>query len=174
MYGKQTEYAIAIMSCLSEIYGTDQGRLSAQEIANLRGLPKPFVSKTLTSLIQAGLVSGSRGPGGGCELARSPDTIHLYDVYRIFEREPLGQSCPFGGSLCSSGVGAACGIHHKLMRIQDALEDLLNTRFSVFNAKLRESAQRTPRFDLPEDRGIVTRQPYRAPTESMDSTSLGR
>ena len=171
MYGKQTEYAIAIMSCLSEIYDTDQGRLSAQEIADMRGLPKPFVSKTLTSLIQAGFVIGARGPGGGCELARSPETFLLYDVYRLFERESIELSCPFGGTIC--GVGGACGIHQKLLRIQDALEDLLNTSFSVFNAKLRDAAPRTPRFDLPEDRPIASRQPYRAPADQIGQSTLG-
>ena len=65
MYGKQTERAIGAMSRLAEVWDEGKTRLSAFEIADERGLPRPMVAKILTALSQAHLVTGSPGPGGG-------------------------------------------------------------------------------------------------------------
>ena len=97
MYGKQTECAIAAISRLAEVYDGGLTNLSADNIADSRGLPRPFVRKVLSILAQAGLVIGSRGPGGGCRLARDPRKIKLYDVFKLFEREDESDNCPFGG-----------------------------------------------------------------------------
>ena len=81
MYGKQTEAAIAAMSRLAEVYDKERTRLSANDIADARGLQRPRVAKVLSVLSQAGLVTGSPGPGGGFALARHPREITIYDVF---------------------------------------------------------------------------------------------
>ena len=58
MYGRQTEYAIAVMGRLAEVYDGGETRLSAADVANSRGLQQPFVAKILSQLSQAGLVVG--------------------------------------------------------------------------------------------------------------------
>ena len=75
MYGKQTERAIGAMSRLAEVWDGGKTRLSAFEIADQRGLPRPMVAKILTTLSQANLVTGSPGPGGGYCLSSS-NSIH--------------------------------------------------------------------------------------------------
>ena len=116
MYGKQTETAIAAMSRLAEVYDGGKTRLSATDVAEQRGMQRPFVGKILTILSQADLVSGSPGPGGGYTLARPPAQITVRDVYRLFEREENSVTCPFGGGICGVGdrpdslgeVGSSC------------------------------------------------------------------
>ena len=131
MYGKQTENAIAAMSRLAEVWDGGVTRLSAADIADARGLPRPMVAKLLTALSGADLVSGSPGPGGGYALSREPMEICLYDVYRIFEREDQSTNCPFGGGVC--GVGRPCAIHDKLVDMQANIQMLLRTTsFEVF------------------------------------------
>ena len=131
MYGKKTEYAIAAMSRLAEVYDGGETRLSAADIAESRGLQRPFVAKILSALSQAGLVTGSRGPGGGSVLARDPKTITLYDVFRLFEREDDSNLCPFGGGVC--GVGDPCPLHARLVSVQKAMDRLLHkTNFDEF------------------------------------------
>ena len=131
MYGKQTENAIAAMSCLAEVYDGGRTRLSASEIARSRGLQGPFVAKILTTLSQAGLVKGSPGPGGGYSLATSPNEITIYEVYRLFERDDDTKTCPFGGGVC--GDGDPCPLHHRLVDVQEAVDNLLHhTTFAVF------------------------------------------
>ncbi len=144
MYGKQTECAIAAMSRLAEVYDGAKTRLSANDIADSRGLPRPFVAKTLSVLAQAGLVHGSRGPGGGCALAKEPKKIKVYDVFKLFEREDKSDNCPFGGGRC--GVGDPCPLHDKLVAVQDAMEHLLHeTTFEGFRLAYQERGLRPAR-----------------------------
>jgi Rrf2 family protein len=143
MYGRQTECAIAAMSRLAEVYDGGKTRLSAADIADARGLPRPFVAKILSVLSQAGLVIGSRGPGGGAALARHPARIRLYDVFKLFEREDQREACPFGGGVC--GAGEPCPLHHKLTVLHDALHALLHdTTFDEFRVAYTARAARLP------------------------------
>lgn len=124
MYGKATETAIGVMTRLAEVYDGGQTRVSAIEIADNRRLARPFVGKILTSLSQAGLVVGARGPGGGFTLSRPPREIRLHEIYRIFEREDAGNNCPFGGGTC--GLGNACALHDKLVRVREEMDRVLH------------------------------------------------
>ena len=141
MYGRQMECAIAAMSRLAEVYNDERNRISASEIADVRGLSRPFVAKILSTLSQAGLVNGSRGPGGGFALARSPSQIRLLDVYQLFERDERSATCPFGGGVC--GEGESCALHEKLVAVRDAMDELLqNTTFEDFRRFYEEREKR--------------------------------
>ena len=160
MYGRQTEYAIAVMSRLAEVYDESEARLSAADVADSRGLQQPFVAKILSQLSQAGLVIGSRGPGGGSALARNPKTIKLYDVFKLFERVDSDDSCPFGGGRC--GVGQPCPLHDNLVAVKKAMDHLLHkTTFEVFRIAARKGRRRSgpPRTRKTRRK----RQSYRAP-----------
>lgn len=162
MYGKQTERAIAAVSRLAEVWDGGRTRLSATQIADQRGLPAPMVAKLLTALSQAGLVSGSPGPGGGYALAKAPDLINLQDVFRLFEREDLSDNCPFGGGVC--GVGDPCPLHDRLVGLQSMTRRLLReTTFEIFRKAVQEDGlQPTPR-DAIEGEIPAERESYRAP-----------
>ncbi len=161
MYGKQTECAIAAMSRLAEAYDGGKTRLSATEIADSRDLPRPFVAKTLSILAQAGLVNGSRGPGGGCALAKDPKKIKLYDVFKLFEREDESDTCPFGGGRC--GVGDPCALHEKLVAVQHAMDDLLHeTTFEDFRVAYQKMGLRPAKRR--SRKGQRKRASYRAPS----------
>ncbi|NRA31613.1 MAG: Rrf2 family transcriptional regulator [Parvularculaceae bacterium] len=157
MYGKQTETAIAALTSLAEVYDGGKTRLSAAQIAQKRGLQGPSVAKSLTTLSQAGLVQGIPGPGGGYWLAREPDQITLHDAYRLFEREDTTRNCPFGGGTC--GSGDPCPIHKKLIKVQEAVSDLLRgTTLQVFHD---EAQNRTP--GRPDDPDLPpARETFRA------------
>ncbi len=160
MYGKQTECAIAAMSRLAEVYDGGETRLSAADIADSRGLQRPFVAKILSVLSQAGLVTGSRGPGGGCALARDPKRIKLYDVFKLFEREDDSTNCPFGGGRC--GVGHPCPLHDKLVSVQKAMDRLLHeTTFEGFRIAYKKDGRRTK--PSPTRKTKRKRESYRAP-----------
>jgi len=159
MYGKQTETAIAALSRLSEVWDEGRTRLSAVEIADQRGLPRAMVAKILSALSQAGLVSGSPGPGGGYALARAPRLIRLREPYDLFEREDTSNNCPFGGGVC--GFGEPCAMHDRLRTMQGAIRKLLeDTTFEIFRKAVQEEGlQPVPKGTKPE----VLRETYRAP-----------
>ncbi len=163
MYGKQAECAIAVMSRLAEVYDGGQTRLSAADIADSRGLSRPFAAKILSLLSQPGLVVGSRGPGGGYSLARDPKTVKLYDVFRLFERVDDDDTCPFGGGRC--GVGQPCPLHDKLVSVQTALDCLFHeTTFEVFRLAQKKETRRAKPSQTTRNRS--KRQSYRAPRTS--------
>ena len=137
MYGKQTERAIGAMSRLAEVWDGGKTRLSAFEIADQRGLPRPMIAKILTALSQAHLVAGSPGPGGGYALARPPSEITLREVYELFEREDRSSTCPFGGGVC--GVGEPCALHDRLVEMQRQIAAFLReTTFENFRVASQE------------------------------------
>ncbi len=137
MYGKQTERAIGALSRLAEVWDGGKTRLSAVEIADHRGLPRPMVAKILTTLSQAHLVVGSPGPGGGYALARPPLQITLQEVHDLFEREDRTHNCPFGGGVC--GVGQKCALHDLLVSRQREIRDFLRTTtFEIFRKAVQE------------------------------------
>jgi Rrf2 family protein len=161
LYGKATQNAIAAMSRLAEVYDGGKTRLSATEIAGSRGLQKPFVSKLLSTLATAGLVTGTRGPGGGFTLTRHPKKIKLYDVFSLFEREDDSLACPFGGGVC--GVGDPCPLHDKLVGVQEQMNDLLRkTTFEVFRAAYQDDGKRPTKTNGKSKR---KRESYRAPAK---------
>lgn len=160
MYSKATETAIAAMTRLAEVYDRGRTRLSAIEIAESRGLQKPFVAKVMTTLSRARLVEGSRGPGGGFTLARHPRRIKLFDIFCLFERDDDTDNCPFSGGIC--GVGDPCPLHHKLTDVQKAMDDVLHhTTLDVFRVAFQEKAHRPAARDGKKKK--KKRASYRAP-----------
>lgn len=162
MYGKATETAIAAMSRLAEVFDDGTTKLSAVDIAESRGLQKPFVAKVMTTLSQAGLVNGSRGPGGGFSLAKHPKEISIYDVFCLFEREDDSDVCPFGGGIC--GEGDDCPLHDKLTNVQETIDDVLhNTTFDVFRSAFQEEGLRPATRDE-QLQAASKRTSFRAPS----------
>lgn len=158
MYGKQTERAIAAVSRLAEVWDEGKTRLSAAEIADQRGLPRPMVAKILTALSQANVVAGSPGPGGGYALARHPSEITFREVYDIFERVDRSPLCPFGGGVC--GVGEPCALHDRLVGTQREIQSFLaTTTFEIFRKAVQEDGL------VPVDASVkpaVPRESFRA------------
>lgn len=71
------------LRCLVTLARSGPGQqLSISRIAEMEGLSVPYVSKLLSLLRKAGLVTAVRGCGGGFSLTRDPGEISLYDVLR--------------------------------------------------------------------------------------------
>ena len=141
VYGKQTECAIGCASRLAEVFDGGKTRLNAAEIAEARGLQPPSVAKILSVLSKAGIVDGSRGPGGGYALARPPKQIALRDIFELFERNDSSTNCPFGGGIC--GAGAPCAMHQELVDVQKHLDVFLDkTTLEPFRVAYQELGHR--------------------------------
>lgn len=162
MYGKATETAIAALSRLAEVYDEGQTRLSATEIADSRGLQRPFVAKVLSTLSQAGIIEGARGPGGGFTFLAHPKETTLHDVFCLFERENTLNDCPFGGGVC--GTGDKCPLHDRLVKVRKATDEVLRgTNFDAFRLAYKKNRGQT-KWRL-TDRN-KPRESYRASTRS--------
>lgn len=119
MLNQTAIYAIRAMGFLAR---QDPGVfvLSAT-IAAKMNIPGNFLSKILNRLAQAGLVTATRGRGGGVKLARPGADILLNDVVLPFMKVNDYKRCFLGLSKCDG----SCGLHLRWRIISDQLEQML-------------------------------------------------
>lgn len=79
---KLTDYGTVLLAHLAANQATVR---SAADVADATGIATPTVSKLLKLLARAGLVTSTRGAGGGYRLARGPQEISAADVIDALE-----------------------------------------------------------------------------------------
>ena len=77
------DYAVVMMAAAARHPGG--ARLSATLLAEETGVPLPTAQKLMGRLASAGLLSSTRGTGGGFRLAREADGISLADIIEAVE-----------------------------------------------------------------------------------------
>lgn len=98
----ETDYAIRIVSCLSE----RNDRLDAAGIAEQTGVTPRFTLKILHRLVQAGIVRSFKGNKGGYILARPANEITLLQVVEeIYGPLNLGRCHSDGSCGCTHPNG---------------------------------------------------------------------
>jgi Rrf2 family protein len=99
MLSQTAEYALrAVIQLALEPRGAP---VQASEVATRLRLPANYLGKTLLALGRAGLVTGTRGKGGGYQLARPAGEITLAEVIAPFERLEGPSWCLLGRPECS-------------------------------------------------------------------------
>ncbi len=64
--------------------------MSVKALAELHGLPEPYMAKQLPALRRAGILSASRGKGGGYRLAMPPGEVTFLAILRAIDgTEPM-------------------------------------------------------------------------------------
>jgi Rrf2 family transcriptional regulator, iron-sulfur cluster assembly transcription factor len=99
----------------------DRWPVLVREIAEAENIPRPFLSKILHELNKRGLVTSSKGPGGGYSLASSPSTIRLSDIVKAVDGAmDMDATCVLGLDMCRDD--APCALHEfwKGFRVQYA------------------------------------------------------
>lgn len=71
-------YGIGILLQIQE--HADGGPMTAAKISQGCRFPRRFLYRVLHKLVDAGLLRGTSGPGGGYALARRPEQITLLDI----------------------------------------------------------------------------------------------
>jgi len=93
------DYAVVLMTAAAR---REAGaRLSATELSADTGVPLPTAQKLMGQLATAGLLSSSRGAGGGFALARPAAEISLADIVEAVEG-------PIALTMCADGVNHEC------------------------------------------------------------------
>lgn len=85
-------------------------RVSFRHLADREQAPREFLAKILRSLVEAGIVSSIRGPGGGFQLARPADEIRFLDVIEAAEGPVALNDCTPHGDGCMHSMD--CGMAH--------------------------------------------------------------
>jgi Rrf2 family protein len=121
IHSSACEYAIRAMTYVA---GFEPGtRLLARDISAHEKIPGPFLGKIFQTLVRAGLLKSSKGPGGGFSLAKDPETITLYDIYRAIDGTTYLDACAVGLARCSDDV--PCPLHERWKPIRERIRTYL-------------------------------------------------
>ena len=123
IHSSACEYAIRAMTYVAQFEpGT---RLLARDISAHEHIPGPFLGKIFQTLVRAGLLKSSKGPGGGFSLAREPDAISLYDIYRAVDGDTYLDACAVGLARCSDDT--PCPLHERWKPIRERIRNYLES-----------------------------------------------
>jgi Rrf2 family protein len=114
---RQADYAIRSMVHLAEL--PLDGRVSTATISEAEGIPLPFLTKVISRLATAGLVTTSRGMGGGVSLARPPEEVTLLQVVEAVDGPILLNHCLLRPGTCERD--GFCAAHDVWANVQDRL-----------------------------------------------------
>lgn len=104
--GRQTDYAARIVLHLASLPFSAQ--VTADEIADKRLLPAPFIRRIIGRLAAAGVVRTTRGARGGVTLARPAAEISLLDVVTAMEGGVRLNACVDSPTACP--LAAQCPV----------------------------------------------------------------
>ena len=95
------DYAVVLMTAAARYPAG--ARLSATELSGDTGVPLPTAQKLMGQLAAAGLLSSSRGAGGGFALSRPADAISLADIVEAVEG-------PIALTMCADSNNHECAL----------------------------------------------------------------
>jgi len=94
---KKADYGLSMLSVLA-LRGR-KGRVNLKELAEM-GMPRAFMSKIATSLVEAGILNSREGKGGGYGLNDEPKEIQVKKALEAIEGEVepvICSECPMKG-----------------------------------------------------------------------------
>jgi Rrf2 family cysteine metabolism transcriptional repressor len=87
----KVEYACRVLAHLAGHYGTQELH-HIEELAGKEEVPANYLVQILSDLRNGGLILSRRGKKGGYILARSPDTITLYDIVVVVDGDLIAMN----------------------------------------------------------------------------------
>lgn len=104
---RAAQYAIRTLIQLARLPGASSATVAS--IAEKEAIPPAFLAKVVRSLVRAGLIESSRGPGGGIRLARPPEEISVLQTIESAGDERYLELCMLGLPRCSDAN--PCAMH---------------------------------------------------------------
>ncbi len=116
--------SLQIVKALLELADLPEGEaLGVVRIAQKIRVPHNYLGKVLQRLVHEGVVESRKGLKGGFRLAKTPETIRLYDIVSALEDLKRWEGCFMGKSSCSET--AACCVHRRWASVRTAYIDFL-------------------------------------------------
>ncbi len=122
IFSKPTGYAIRALIHLTE--NREDGPILSADIAVQEDVPLPYLGKVLGTLTQAGIVESMRGPNGGYQLSREPETITLRKLSDLFETQSSSRECLLGFNECPGPK--YCAVHRRWLEPQEHIDRFLD------------------------------------------------
>ena len=113
-------YAVTAMLDLSLNYGA--GSITLADISDRQSISLSYLEQLFSRLRKQGLVSSTRGPGGGYQLSRSADEISVLDVIIAVDEKVDSTACE-GKANCNDGE--QCLSHELWQSLSDQIQSFL-------------------------------------------------
>lgn len=121
IHSSACEYAIRAMTYVASF---EPGhRLLARDVSAHERIPGPFLGKIFQTLVRAGLLKSSKGPGGGFSLLKNPKDITLFDIYNAIDGSTYLDACAVGLARCSDEM--PCPLHERWKPIRERIRQYL-------------------------------------------------
>jgi FeS assembly SUF system regulator len=117
------DYAVVMMTAAARREPGE--RLSASELAAETGVPLPTAQKLMGKLASAGLLSSTRGAGGGFTLARLGQDISLADVIEAVEGPIAMTQCSGSEEASDCALDAHCRVKPHMNVVSTAVRGAL-------------------------------------------------
>ncbi len=126
MISSRAKYVVRALLDLS--MRSDEGPILIQHIATAQNIPIRFLEQILLQLNADGIVISRTGPGGGYQLAASPDKITLGAEIRAIEVPLAPISCVSvtKHEECGCPDPGVCGLQQAWKEARDALAGVLD------------------------------------------------
>jgi len=155
----QEEYGIRCLVQLSRHLG--RGPLPIHQIAEAEGISPEYAAKLMRALRQGGLVTATRGAGGGYRLVREAEEISVWEVIKVLGGGPL-----FSADFCDSHPGQMRDCVHtsdcSIRSLWHSISDLLGSALEGITLADLAGAERSPVEWLMRMRTSAARTPAAA------------
>src|SRR5215468_1992801 len=93
MLTRKGKYGLKAMIALAKEHAHGAGPILIGDLAEQEAIPKKFLENILLALKHRGLVHSRKGPHGGYQLAREPETISVGEIVRTLDGPLALVSC---------------------------------------------------------------------------------
>jgi len=118
-----TKGRYAVTAMLDLALHSVTGPITLSDISGRQGLSLSYLEQLFSRLRRNGLVSSTRGPGGGYQLGRNPADIQVAEVILAVD-EPIDATGCEGTRSCQQG--AVCLAHDLWLDLSDSIYKYLN------------------------------------------------
>jgi len=101
-----SKYAIRILILIAK---DNIIKYNAKKISETLDIPYKYLTKLMTSLTKAGLITSQRGREGGYVLTKDSDEIYVSDILIAVNESVEKKECLLGAGLCTGSN--KCGLH---------------------------------------------------------------
>jgi len=124
LFTRENDYTVRILRALAN------GEIAnVQTIAEKEELTVAITYKLARKLEKGGLLKSYRGVNGGYALAKSPEELTLYDVFKKVDANLLITECLEHGYNCPLNTEAKpCEMHQEFCRIQQIVNEELKAK----------------------------------------------